>query len=117
MERDEGGFVRVDRRQVRCRTHDRLDIPFRLGVLQDARSEVTVQEQLDAAQPALHLANPRHRPRGVEPRRVDDIGVLALAHREDPPILALERGLDSTQGPRAAGANGRGHPRKKNDFP
>ena len=114
---DEGRIVRLDRRLFHRLHDDRFDVSGTLGVLQRGSALLAVQDQLHAAQPALHLPDPRDRAHAVQQGRGHRVDIFALGDGKDQPGLGLERGLDGPQGGGPARADRGGHAGKQHHVP
>ena len=95
----EGGIVLVDRLNLLDRQGiDRQRI-LDAVIVQGRGANLTLEQELHAAQSPLHLADPANHPHRVELFGGRLVHVLALRHREDQ-VVSLERRLDRPQRPR-----------------
>ena len=99
IQRREGRVLRVDRLHLRERRCGRLQEAFGRVILERMGTLLALEEQLDAAQPPLELADPRNDADRVELLRRRLLRQVALGDGEDEAV-ALDGRLDRPQGPR-----------------
>ena len=87
--------------------HDGAEVALGRRVLERGRALLALEQELDAAQPALDLADPRDDAHRVEDVGRRLVGVVALGDGEDEPV-ALERRLDRAKRARPARRDRRG---------
>ena len=117
VERLEQRIGGVERRHFLEVPDDRLDGPLALLVVQHRDAPLPLQDELHAAQAALHLADLGHGPDRVEVRRGHVIHILALRDGEDLAALFLQRALDRSQRARPPNADGRRGAGKQHQLP
>ena len=93
FERFEGGIVVVDRLHLLGRNDYGAEEAFGRGVLERRRALLPLEQELDAAESALDLADAGDDAHGVENVRRRLVGVIALSNGKNEPV-ALEGGLD-----------------------
>ncbi len=83
MERHERRVLGVDRQHLLRLPDHRLQVAVLLAVVQRDATLLTVEQQLHAAQPPLHLTDARDGAHGVERLGRNRLHVLPLRDRED----------------------------------
>ena len=111
VEGGEGRVVLVDRLHLLDRHDVDGEEPFGVVVMQGRGADLALEQELDASQPALDLADPADHPHRVELLRSRLVDVLALGHGEDQAV-PLERLFNRPQRPRPAHADRHREPGK-----
>jgi hypothetical protein len=93
VERLKGRIVVVQRRHLLGGHHRGRQVALGLGVLQRSRPLLPLEQQLDPAQAALDLPDPRHHTHRIQDLGVGLVGVVLLGHGEHQPV-ALQGRLD-----------------------
>jgi hypothetical protein len=111
VQRDEGRVVFAHSGHFVDRHDDGAEETFSGRELQRSRALFTLEQELNAAEPALDLSNP-----GDDTHRIEDVGrrlvsVVSLRYGENE-ALSLESGLDGSKRSRPAGCNRRRQPRE-----
>ena len=78
VQRDEGRIFQIERKHLLGLTHDRLEIPLFVRVVDGDAAPLPVEQQLHAGKPALKLSNAGDGPDGVEYVGVHALDVLPL---------------------------------------
>ncbi len=110
VQRHERRILGIERREVGRLLHHRFDVALALRVLEHGGAVVSVQQQLNATQPTLHLADSCNRPRRVEHLGLHRLHVLSLRYGEDHLLLTPQRRLDGAKRRRPPRANRCGDP-------
>jgi len=111
VERREGGVPVVQGRHLLHRHHDGGEIALGGGVLERGGTLLAMEQELDATETALHLADARDHAHRIQDVRARLLGVVLLCHGEHEPV-AFERRLDGAQGARSPGRDGSGQARE-----
>ena len=111
VERREGRVTVVERRHLLHRHHDGGEIALGRGVLERRGALLAMEQELDTAETALHLADARDHAHRVQDVRARLLGVVLLRHGEHEAV-ALERRLDGAQGAGSPGRDGSGQARE-----
>src|SRR6185503_19456876 len=97
MQRYEGWILLIEGGEIAGFADGRLEVAVRLGVVHGRAAALTMQNQLDAAEIALDLADPRDRAGRVEHTRRDLVNVFFLSDREDDAIGMFQSGFYGAQ--------------------
>jgi hypothetical protein len=103
---DKGGIVDVAGLHLLGRDDDRVQVPVRRAVLEGGRALLTLEQELDATEPALNLTDAGDDAHRVENVRGRLVGVVALRDGKDQPLPA-QRGFDRAQGSGSSRGDGR----------
>src|ERR1044072_8472111 len=107
MQRNERRILLVQWGEVGRLSDDRLEVPIRLGVMDGNTAGLAVQDQLDAAEIPLDLADAGDRTGRIQNARAHLIDVFFLRDREDLAVRLLEGGFYGTQCRGTARTDGR----------
>ena len=91
MKRDKGRVVRIQSRQIGRGLDRGFDETVRLPVLEHRSAVLALQQKLNAAEPALHLADLGNGSHRVEALGVHAIDVFDLRDGEDQALFRFER--------------------------
>src|SRR3989454_7129894 len=112
MQRYERCILLIERGQIRRFADGRFEIAVRLAVMHGRTAAIPMQDQLHAAEIALHLADAGDRAGGVEHAGGDLIDVLFLSDGKDLAVGLLQSGFYGAQCRGTARANRRRKDRK-----
>ena len=113
MQRYERRIFLIEGREIRRLSDGRLEIAAGLGIVDCGTAGVAVEDQLNATEIALDLADPRDRAGGIEHPRGNLIDVLFLADCKDLAVGLLQGGFYGPQCRWTARANRRRNARKQ----